>query len=280
MNRSLKKRSKNIKVNGGLDNMEKVGILLVAIVLAALIVWKLVLPDYHKKKYVRMVLWSILALGFVSAGIQGPTAADKKATSSSNAQSSSKTKSSSAKESSTKTSSASSSHAKSSSKEESSTKTSSTSSSKAKSSSKKESSTKTSSASSSSSKKKTSSINNKLSDELALDQGWANGTLDNNGNPVQNGERHSQYNWATHVERLLWRDDNIEVYIADADQLSNAQLTTIAQSAQSAATSVLYENGKIDDSKVSDGVFTTVYSGNKAIGHSKVFSPKEFKWTK
>lgn len=239
--------------------MEKVGILLVSIVLAALIVWKLVLPDYHKKKYVRMVLWSILALGFVSAGIQGPTPADKKAASSSSAQLSSKAKSSSAKESSTKTSS--------------------TSSSKAKSSSKKESSTKTSSASSSSSKKKTSSINNKLSDELALDQGWANGTLDKDGNHVQNGEKFPQYNWATHVERLLWRDDNIEVYIADADQLSNAQLTTIAQSAQSAATSVLYDNGKIDDSKVSDGVFTTVYSGNKAIGHSKAFSPKEFKWT-
>lgn len=246
--------------------MGKIGILLVSIVLAALIVWKLVLPDYHKKKYVRMVLWSVLALGFVSAGIQGPTPADKKAASSSNAQSSSKAKSSSAKESSTKTSSASSSSAQSSSK--------------AKSSSKKESSTKASNTSSSSSKKKTNSINSKLSDELALDQGWANGTLDNNGNPVQNGEHHSQYNWATHVERLLWRDDNIEVYIADADQLSNAQLTTIAQSAQSAATSVLYDNGKIDDSKVSDGVFTTVYSGNKAIGHSKVFSPKEFKWTK
>ena len=219
--------------------MEKVVILLVSIVLAALVVWKLVLPNYHKKKYVRMVLWSVLALGLVSAGIQGPTAADKKAASSSSAQSSSKAKSSS----------------------------------------KKESSTKTSSASSSSSKKKTSSINNKLSDELALDQGWANGTLDKDGNHVQNGEKFPQYNWATHVERLLWRDDNIEVYIADADQLSNAQLTTIAQSAQSAATSVLYDNGKIDDSKVSDGVFTTVYSGNKAIGHSKAFSPKEFKWT-
>lgn len=243
----------------------KVGILLISLVFAALVVWKFVLPNYHKKKYVRMVLWSILALGFVSAGIQGPTAADKKAASSSSAQSSSKTKSSSAKESSTKTSSTSSSSAQSSSK--------------AKSSSKKESSTKTSSASSSSSKKKTSSINNKLSDELALDQGWANGTLDKDGNHVQNGEKFPQYNWATHVERLLWRDDNIEVYIADADQLSNAQLTTIAQSAQSAATSVLYDNGKIDDSKVSDGVFTTVYSGNKAIGHSKVFSPKEFKWT-
>lgn len=260
--------------------MEKVGILLVSIVLAALVVWKLVLPDYHKKKYVRMVLWSVLALGLVSAGIQGPTAADKKAASSSSAQSSSKTKSSSAKESSTKTSSASSSHAKSSSKEESSTKTSSAqSSSKAKSSSKKESSTKTSSASSSSSKKKSDSINDKLMKSLTEDQGFANGTLDENGNPTQNGTKNPQYNWATHVERLLWRDDNIEVYIADADQLSNAQLTTIAQSAQSAATSVLYDNGKIDDSKVSDGVFTTVYSGNEAIGHSKVFSPKEFKWT-
>lgn len=214
--------------------MEKVGILLVSIVLAALIVWKLVLPDYHKKKYVRMVLWSVLALGLVSAGIQGPTPADKKAASSSSAQSSSKVKSSSKKESSTKTS---------------------------------------------SSKKESDSINDKLMKSLTEDQGFANGTLDENGNPTQNGTKNPQYNWATHVERLLWRDDNIEVYIADADQLSNAQLTTIAQSAQSAATSVLYDDGKIDDSKVSDGVFTTVYSGNKAIGHSKAFSPKEFKWT-
>lgn len=243
-----------------------------SIVLAALIVWKLVLPDYHKKKYVRMVLWSIFALGLVSAGIQGPTPADKKAASSSSAQSSSKAKSSSAKESSTKTSSASSSSAQSSSK--------------AKSSSKKESSAKTSSSKkksstkTSSSKKKSDSINDKLMKSLTEDQGFANGTLDENGNPTQNGTKNPQYNWATHVERLLWRDDNIEVYIADADQLSNAQLTTIAQSAQSAATSVLYDDGKIDDSKVSDGVFTTVYSGNKAIGHSKVFSPKEFKWTK
>lgn len=225
--------------------MEKVGILLVSIVLAALIVWKLVLPDYHKKKYIRMVLWSVLALGLVSAGIQGPTPADKKAASSSSAQSSSKAKSSSKKESSAKTSN-----------------------------SKKESSTKASS-----SKKKADSINTKLMESLTEDQGFANGTLDENGNPTQNGTKNPQYNWATHVERLLWRDDNIEVYIADADQLSNAQLTTIAQSAQSAATSVLYDDGKIDDSKVSDGVFTTVYSGNKAIGHSKVFSPKEFKWT-
>lgn len=219
--------------------MEKVGILLISLVLAALVVWKLVLPDYHKKKYVRMILWSVLALGLVSAGNQGPTPADKKAASSSSAQSSSK------KESSAKTSN-----------------------------SKKESSTKASS-----SKKKADSINTKLMESLTEDQGFANGTLDENGNPTQNGTKNPQYNWATHVERLLWRDDNIEVYIADADQLSNAQLTTIAQSAQSAATSVLYDNGKIDDSKVSDGVFTTVYSGNKAIGHSKVFSPKEFKWT-
>lgn len=217
----------------------KIGILLISLVLAALVVWKLVLPDYHKKKYVRMVLWSVLALGLVSAGIQGPTPADKKAASSSSAQSSSK------KESSAKTSN-----------------------------SKKESSTKASS-----SKKKADSINTKLMESLTEDQGFANGTLDENGNPTQNGTKNPQYNWATHVQKILWKDNGIEVYIYDADNLTESQLTTVAQSAQSAATSVLYDNGKIDDSKVSDGVFTTVYSGNKAIGHSKAFSPKEFKWT-
>lgn len=225
--------------------MEKVGILLVSIVLAALIVWKLVLPDYHKKKYVRMVLWSILALGFVSAGIQGPTPADKKAASSSSAQSSSKAKSSSAKESSAKTSS-----------------------------SKKESSTKTSS-----SKKKSDSINDKLMKSLTEDQGWANGTLDKDGNPVQNGEKFPQFNWATHVQKILWKDNGIEVYIYDADNLTESQLTTIAQSAQSAATATLLTEGKISDKESVQGIHTTVYSGNNVIGHSKAFSPKEFKWT-
>ena len=226
--------------------MEKVGILLVSIVLAALIVWKLVLPDYHKKKYVRMVLWSIFALGLVSAGIQGPTPADKKAASSSSAQSSSKAKSSSKKESSAKTSS-----------------------------SKKESSTKTSS-----SKKKSDSINDKLMKSLTEDQGWANGTLDKDGNPVQNGEKFPQFIWATHVQKILWKDNGIEIYIYDADNLTESQLTTIAQSAQSAATATLLTEGKISDNESTQGVHTTVYSGNEVIGHSKVFSPKEFKWTK
>lgn len=220
--------------------MEKVGILLVAIVLAALIVWKLVLPDYHKKKYVRMVLWSILALGLVSAGIQGPTPADKKAASSSSAQSSSK------KESSAKTSS-----------------------------SKKESSTKTSS-----SKKKSDSINDKLMKSLTEDQGWANGTLDENGNPTQNGTKNPQYNWATHVQKILWKDNGIEVYIYDADNLTESQLTTVAQSAQGTATATLLTEGKISDKESLQGIHTTVYSGNEVIGHSKAFSPKEFKWTK
>ena len=226
--------------------MEKIGILLVSIVLAALIVWKLVLPDYHKKKYVRMVLWSVLALGLVSAGIQGPTPADKKAASSSSAQSSSKAKSSSKKESSAKTSS-----------------------------SKKESSTKTSS-----SKKESDSINDKLMKSLTEDQGWANGTLDKDGNPVQNGEKFPQFNWATHVQKILWKDNGIEVYIYDADNLTESQLTTVAQSAQSAATATLLTEGKISDKESIQGIHTTVYSGNNVIGHSKVFSPKEFKWNK
>lgn len=220
--------------------MEKVGILLVSIVLAALVVWKLVLPDYHKKKYVRMILWSVLALGLVSAGIQGPTPADKKAANSSSAQSSSK------KESSAKTSS-----------------------------SKKESSTKTSS-----SKKKSDSINDKLMKSLTEDQGWANGTLDKDGNPVQNGEKFPQFNWATHVQKILWKDNGIEVYIYDADNLTEPQLTTVAQSAQSAATATLLTEGKISDKESIQGIHTTVYSGNNVIGHSKAFSPKEFKWTK
>ena len=114
---------------------------------------------------------------------------------------------------------------------------------------------------------------------LTEDQGWANGTLDKDGNPVQNGEKFPQFNWATHVQKILWKDNGIEIYIYDADNLTESQLTTIAQSAQSAATATLLTEGKISDNESTQGVHTTVYSGNEVIGHSKVFSPKEFKWT-
>ena len=114
---------------------------------------------------------------------------------------------------------------------------------------------------------------------LTEDQGWANGTLDKDGNPVQNGEKFPQFIWATHVQKILWKDNGIEVYIYDADNLTESQLTTIAQSAQSAATATLLTEGKISDKESVQGIHTTVYSGNNVIGHSKAFSPKEFKWT-
>lgn len=149
------------------------------------------------------------------------------------------------------------------------------SSSKAKSSSAKESSTKASS-----SKKKADSINTKLMESLTEDQGFANGTLDENGNPTQNGTKNPQYNWATHVQKIQWtKDKTIAVYMYDAENLNKSQLTTVAQSAQSAATATLLTEGKISDNESIKGIHTTVYSGNNVIGHSKAFSPKEFKWT-
>lgn len=114
---------------------------------------------------------------------------------------------------------------------------------------------------------------------LTEDQEWANGTLDKDGNHVQNGEKFPQYNWATHVQKILWKHKGIEVYIYDAENLTESQLTTVAQSAQSEATATLLTEDKISDDESIHGVYTTVYSGNNVIGHSKAFSPKEFKWT-
>lgn len=243
--------------------MEKVGYLLVAFILAALVVWKLILPNYRKKKYFRATLWSLLALGFIAAGLQGPSSTSKSAASSSNNQSSSKSNSSKSESSSSSSKSS----------------NSSSSSSKAKSDSSKTSSTKSSNANSSHSHKKSESINDKLMKSLAEDQGWANGTLDKDGNHVQNGEQFPQYNWATHIQKILWKDKGIEVYIYDADNLTKSQLTTVAKSAQSAAIAQLLTENKISDDESIHGVYTTIYSGNEVIGHSKVLSLKDFKWT-
>ncbi|MDC2828502.1 hypothetical protein [Limosilactobacillus mucosae] len=221
--------------------MEKIGFLLFTIALAALIAWKLILPDYRKKKYLRTILWSVLAIGFVIAGLQGPGSSENNtAKSTSSSQSSLKNKSSD------------------------------------KSATRKSSST---ASSSSSSKKKTDSINDKLMESLTEDQGFANGTLDENGNPTQNGTKNPQYNWATHVQKILWtKDKTIAIYMYDAENLNKSQLTTVAQSAQQAAEATLMTEEKISAEQTVKGVHTTVYSGNTIIGHTKAFDNKSFVW--
>ena len=219
--------------------MEKIGFLLFTIALAALMVWKLILPNYRKKKYVRMILWSFVALSFVIEGLQGPKASENNATSStSSSKSSSQNKSSN-----------------------------------------KDKAKKSSSTASSSSKKKADSINDKLMESLTEDQGFANGTLDENGNPTQNGTKNPQFNWATHVQKILWtKDKTIAVYMYDPESLTKSQLTTVAQSAQQAAQATLMTEGKISADDTTKGVHTTVYGGNTIIGHTKVLDNRTFVW--
>lgn len=243
--------------------MEKVGYLLVAFILAALVVWKLILPNYRKKKYFRATLWSLLALGFIAAGLQGPSSTSKSAASSSNNQSSSKSNSSKSESSSSSSKSS----------------NSSSSSSKAKSDSSKTSSTKSSNANSSHSHKKSESINDKLMKSLAEDQGWANGTIDENGNSTSNGQPNADYNWATHVSKVKYnKDDDLEIYLYDADKLTVDQVDEIAHRAQKSAISTLYMEHVIDSDATKEGVYTTVYQGNQILGHTKALDRTTFKW--
>ena len=123
------------------------------------------------------------------------------------------------------------------------------------------------------------SANKALAKDLAQSQGWANGTIDENGNSTSNGQPNADYNWATHVSKVKYtKDDDLEIYLYDADKLTVDQVDEIAHRAQKSAISTLYMEHVIDSDTTKEGVYTTVYQGNQVLGHTKALDRTTFKW--
>lgn len=239
--------------------MHRLLFLIVGLIIGALIVWKLAIPAYKGKKRVMLAIWEILACGFFYVAIVGPNAAKTTQTTSATAKKASEKKAAEAKkESEQKAKEA---------KKKSEAK-------KAKSSSKK-------SAKKSKKKSKSSSINDKLAKELYTDQGFANGTLDENGKPVAGGQKNDDFAWANYINSMKWsKGDNLSIYLMSVSDLSQSELNQVARRAQSAASSVLYAEGKINSDDLSSGVPTTFYIGSNPVGHSRFTNSHSFKWNK
>lgn len=135
------------------------------------------------------------------------------------------------------------------------------------------------SAKSSSKKSSNSKANKALAKQLEQDQGWANGTLDENGSSTDSGEPQSQFNWATHIQKMTYnKNDGLSIYFYDSGSLPTSEKNEIVSSARLSATSALMDAGTLSDDEVSDGFPITVYQGNKIIGTSKVSDNKNISW--
>ncbi|MCT3039475.1 hypothetical protein EFS27_09600 [Leuconostoc mesenteroides] len=91
-------------------------------------------------------------------------------------------------------------------------------------------------------------INSALLKHLTEDQGFANGTLDENGKPLPNGETRTPndvFAWSKSISKMVYYDagtDAIKIYFTEdaMKNLSKSEGLKVAQSAQSMAAGTLF----------------------------------------
>ncbi|EMF0557115.1 hypothetical protein ACQUJC_000545 [Enterococcus faecium] len=124
-----------------------------------------------------------------------------------------------------------------------------------------------------------SSINSKISDLLEQNKGFANGTLDENGNYTENGTPNPSFNWALTIDKITYENNLLKVIVNDNFlSLNKTEADAVSLSAQNAAVSIISEDKNWDMKKAGSGLYTQVYYNDNVIGHSKMTNVKEFKW--
>lgn len=115
-------------------------------------------------------------------------------------------------------------------------------------------------------------VNKELANDLSLNQGWANGTIDNNGNPTETGTPNPNYkNWI-YVQKITYDGQNIEMQVtSDFLSLDETEKNNLASAAQGST---------MASAALEDRPHIYVYNGDNSYGGSRVLSANEYKWNK
>lgn len=122
-------------------------------------------------------------------------------------------------------------------------------------------------------------INSTMAEYMEENRGFALGTLDENGDPTENGEPNPDFEWALYVHELTYDGQNLEMQ-TDAGflELSDDERTFVANSAQNVGNVHVGMFEDWDNAKYQDRLFLTVLNGENSLGHSKAFNVTEFEW--
>lgn len=123
--------------------------------------------------------------------------------------------------------------------------------------------------------------NKLLAEQLKMDKGWADGTIDSKGNPTTNGTPNSAFNWAKYVDSFKWKGYQLTINLNEnGANLGGAPLDNYAKQAQNAAFALLCEENKIssDEANTGKGIVTYVKYKGKIVGISSAKNRKKFSW--
>lgn len=134
------------------------------------------------------------------------------------------------------------------------------------------------SSSSSAQTKNVEQANAAISERLSQSQGWANGTLDPNGDPTNAGTPNPAYNWAKIITSIKYAENELTIYVnKDYIGLPKTQFASYMTRAENASLNALQEAGIINDADVQKGLYTRVFDGDTKLAQSKVTDLHQFK---
>lgn len=117
-----------------------------------------------------------------------------------------------------------------------------------------------------------------ISERLSQAQGWANGTLDSNGNPTNSGTPNSAYNWAKIVTSIKYAENELTIYVnKDYVGMSKTQFANYMYTAENSALVALNEANIINENTVKSGLYTRVFDGDTKLAQSKISDRHQFK---
>ncbi|MFD1417928.1 hypothetical protein [Companilactobacillus keshanensis] len=127
-----------------------------------------------------------------------------------------------------------------------------------------------------------SKVNKSIASKLKMDKGFANGTLDENGKPTDNGTPNNAFAWSNGVVKIKMVDeDRINVHVVtEFKDLPAANKSEVALKAQNIALIGLAKQKKVKQKTYKQGIYTVIFCDGENVGSSKMSNYKEFKWNK
>lgn len=130
---------------------------------------------------------------------------------------------------------------------------------------------------------KTSQINHGLADDLEQDKGWANGTLDENGNSTDSGTPYDEYAWANYIKKIKYKSGELNIIVEPGlMDLSKRERNQVLHQAQKQAVSTIGDYKSMTAEDDSEGFSTNVFNGgtdpNLPVATTKTFDNWKFKW--
>lgn len=115
-------------------------------------------------------------------------------------------------------------------------------------------------------------INKYVAEHLEHNKGWALGTIDDNANPIDNGEPNHEYGIWLYVNSIVYNGNDVEVQVtADFLDFTEDEKNEIGKSSQG----IVMSFGVLDKRP---HVF--VFNGENSYGGSTILDAMKFKWIK